>query len=112
MNLGEKYKKAWFDYMSNLDRETLPSLMDDKFELRSLTKGRQKTIESKQEILERISNIGTSIKLTPEVYHSSDDLLVISVLQEWDTGQGIVMWFVKFRDGKAIQQITVKGDPA
>ena len=38
MNLGEKYKKAWFDYMSNLDRETLSSLMDDKFELRSLTK--------------------------------------------------------------------------
>ena len=111
MNLGEKYKKAWFDYMSNLDRETLPSLMDDKFELRSLTKGPQKTIESKQEILERISNIGTSIKLTPEVHHSSDDLLVISVLQEWDTGKGIVMWFVKFRDGKAIQQITAKGDP-
>ena len=77
-----------------------------------LQKGRQKTIESKQEILEIISNIGTSIKLTPEVHHSSDDLLVISVLQEWDTGKGIVMWFVKFRDGKAIQQITAKGDPA
>ena len=44
MNLGEKYKKAWFDYMSNLDRETLPSLMDDKFELRSLTKGPEKLV--------------------------------------------------------------------
>ena len=56
MNLGEKYKKAWFDYMSNLDRETLPSLMDDKFEMRSLTKGPQKPIETKIEILKRISN--------------------------------------------------------
>ena len=112
MNLGEKYKKAWFDYMNNLDRETLPSLMGDKFEMRSLTKGPQKPIETKIEILERISNIGTSIKLTPEVHHSSDDLLVISVLQEWDAGKGIVMWFVKFLDGKAIQQITAKGDPA
>ena len=67
---------------------------------------------TEQEILERISSIGKSIKLTPEVDHSSDDLLVISVLQEWDTGKGIVMWFVKFSDGKAIQQITAKGDPA
>ena len=112
MNLGEKYIKAWFDYMSNLNSETLPSLMDDKFEMRSLTKGPQKPIESKKEILERISNIGTSIKLTPEVHYSSDDLLVISVLQEWDTGKGIVMWFVKFREGKAIQHITSKGEPA
>ena len=53
-----------------------------------------------------------SIKLTPEFHHSSDDLLVISVLQEWDTGKGIVMWFVKFLDGKAIQHITTKGEPA
>ena len=112
MNLGEKYKKAWFDYMSNVDRETLPTLMDDKFEMRSLTKGPQKPIESKKEILERISNIGTSIKLTPEVHHSSDDTLVISVLQEWDTGKGIVMWFVKFSDGKAVNHITTKGEPA
>ena len=28
MNLGEKYKKAWFDYMSNLDRETLQIKFD------------------------------------------------------------------------------------
>ena len=112
MNLGENYKKAWFDYMSNFDRETLPSLIDDKFEMRSLTKGTQKPIESKKEILERISNIGTSIKLTPEVHYSSNELLVISVLQEWDTGKGIVMWFVKFRDGNAIQHITTKGEPA
>ena len=97
--------------MSNLDRETLPSLMDEKFEVRSLTKGPQKTIESKQEILERISNIGTSIKLTPEVHHSSDEMLVMSVLQEWDTGKAIVMWFVKFEEGKAVQQITTKGEP-
>ena len=98
--------------MSNFDSETLPSLIDDKFEMRSLTKGPQKPIESKKEILERISNIGTSIKLTPEVHYSSNELLVISVLQEWDTGKGIVIWFVKFKDGKAIQQITAKGDPA
>ena len=32
MNLGERYRKAWFDYIGNLDRETLPSLMDDQFE--------------------------------------------------------------------------------
>ena len=51
MNLGEKYKKAWFDYMNNLDRKTLPSLMDEKFEMRSLTKGPQKPIGSKKEIL-------------------------------------------------------------
>ena len=63
----------------------------------------QFSTDLKKEILERISNIGTSIKLTPEVHHSSDDLLVISVLQEWDTEKGIVIWFVKFKDGKAIQ---------
>ena len=38
MNLGERYRKAWFDYIGNLDRETLPSLMGDQFEVRSLTK--------------------------------------------------------------------------
>ena len=112
MNLGERYRKAWFDYIGNLDRETLPSLMDDQFEVRSLTKGPQKSIEAKAVILERLRSIGSSIKLTSEVHHSSDDLLVISVLQKWDTGKAVVMWFVKFKDEKAIQHITTKGEPA
>ena len=38
MNLGEKYKQAWFDYKDNVDRDTLPTLLDDTFEWRSLTK--------------------------------------------------------------------------
>ena len=86
--------------------------MDDQFEVRSLTKGPQKSVEAKAVILERLRSIGSSIKLTSEVHHSSDDTLVISVLQEWDTGKGIVMWFVKFSDGKAVQHITTKGEPA
>ena len=111
MNLGERYRKAWFDYIGKLDRETLPSLMDDQFKVRSLTKGPQKSIEAKAEILERLRSIGSSIKLTSEVHHSSDEMLVMSVLQEWDTGKAIVMWFVKFEEGKAVQQITTKGEP-
>ena len=51
MNLGERYRKAWFDYIGNLDRETLPNLMGDQFEVRSLTKGPQKSIEAKADIL-------------------------------------------------------------
>ena len=58
MDLGEKYRKAWFDYIGNLDRETLPSLMDDHFEVRSLTKGPQKSVEAKAVILERLRSIG------------------------------------------------------
>ena len=38
-------------------------------------------------------------------------MLVMSVLQAWDTGKVIVMWFVKFEEGKAVQQITTKGEP-
>ena len=53
MNLGEQYKKAWFDYKDNIDRDTLPGLLDDKFEWRSLTKAfNDKTIESKEDTLE------------------------------------------------------------
>ena len=69
MNLGERYRKAWFDYIGNVDRKTLPSLMDDQFEVRSLTKGPQKSIEAKADILERLRSIGSSIKLTSEVHH-------------------------------------------
>ena len=111
MSIGERYRKAWFDYIANLDRETLPSLMDEQYEVRSLTKGPQKAIEAKADILERLRSIGSSIKLTSEVHHSSNEMLVMSVLQEWDTGRAIVMWFVKFEEGKAVQQITTKGEP-
>ena len=111
MNLGERYRKAWFDYIANLDRETLPSLMDEQYEVRSLTKGPQKAIEAKADILERLRSIGSSIKLTSEVHRSSNEMLVMSVLQKWDTGRAIVMWFVKFKEGKAVQQITTKGEP-
>ena len=38
-------------------------------------------------------------------------MLVMSVLQEWDTGKAIVMWFVKLEEGKAVQQLTNKGEP-
>ena len=38
-------------------------------------------------------------------------LQLMSVLQEWATGKAIVMWFVKFEEGKAVQQITTKGEP-
>ena len=79
MNLGERYRKAWFDYIGNVDRKTLPSLMDDQFEVRSLTKGPQKSFEAKADILERLRSIGSSIKLTSEVHHSSDEMLVMSV---------------------------------
>ena len=48
MNLGERYRKAWFDYIGNVDRKTLPSLMDDQFEVRSLTKGPQNLLKLKR----------------------------------------------------------------
>ena len=111
MNLGEKYKQAWFDYKDNVERETLPSLIDDNFEFRSLTKGPPKAIESKADILERLSQIGATVKTTPEVHFSSDDILVMSVLQEWDGGKGIVMVSVIFKNNKAVQMIATKGDP-
>ena len=55
--------------------------MDDQFEVRSLTKGPQKSIKAKADILERLRSIGSSTKLTSEVHHSSDEMLVMSVLQ-------------------------------
>ena len=108
------YKEAREYYIKG-EGDEYPSLYDVAREFKySLSTLRKKAANEGwlKKRKERISNIGTSIKLTPEVHHSSDELLVISVLQEWDTGKGIVMWFVKFRDGKAIQQITAKGDPA
>ena len=111
MNLGEKYKQAWFDYKDNVEIETLPSLIDDNFEFRSLTKGPPKAVESKADILERLSQIGATVKTTPEIHFSSDDILVMSVLQEWDGGKGIVMVSVIFKNNKATQMIATKGDP-
>ena len=74
MNLGEQYKKAWFDYKDNIDRDTLPSLLDDKFEWRSLTKAfNDKTIESKDDTLETLKGVDTTT--SPEVHYSSDEML-------------------------------------
>ena len=79
MNLGEQYKKAWFDYKDNIDRDTLPRLLDDKFEWRSLTKAfNDKTVESKDDTLETLKGIDTTT--TPEVHYSSDEMLVMSCL--------------------------------
>jgi hypothetical protein len=111
MNLGEKYKKAWFDYKDNVDRDTLPGLLDDKFEWRSLTKAfNDKIIESKEDTLETLEGINTST--SPEVHYSSDDMLIMSVIHEWDDGKMVILAFVTFKDGKAIEMISAKGYPA
>ena len=58
MNLGKQYKKAWFDYKDNVDRDTLPGLLDDKFEWRSLTKAfNNKIVESKEDTLETLQGL-------------------------------------------------------
>ena len=111
MNLGEKYKQAWFDYKDNVDRDTLPTLLDDSFEWRSLTKAfNDKTIESKEDTLKTLREINT--KTTPEVHYSSDEMLIMSVLHELDGNKMIIMAFVTFKDGKAIHMISAKGEPA
>ena len=56
-----------------------------------------------------------SIKITlasPEVHYSSDEMLIMSVVHEWDGGKMVIMAFVTFKDGKAIEMISAKGDPA
>ena len=112
MNLGEKYQKAWFDYKDKVDVDTLPSLLDDKFEWRSLTKAfNDKTIESKTDTLETLHKIGT-VTMNAEIHYSSDEMLMMSILHQWDGGKAVVMAFVTFKDGKAIQMISTKGDPA
>tara|TARA_B100001057_G_C22343572_1_gene754258 strand:+ start:220 stop:555 length:336 start_codon:yes stop_codon:yes gene_type:complete len=111
MNLGEQYKKAWFDYKDDLDHDTLPGLLDDKFEWRSLTKAfNDKTIESKRDTLETLKGIDTST--SPEIHYSSDEMLIMSVVHEWDGGKMVILAFVKFQNGKAIEMISAKGDPA
>ena len=111
MNLGEQYKKAWFDYKDNIDRDTLPGLLDDKFKWRSLTKAfNDKTVESKENTLETLKGVDTTT--TPEVHYSSDKMLAMSVVHEWDGGKMVVLAFVTFKDGKAIEMISAKGDPA
>ena len=111
MNLGERLKKSWFDYKDNVDRDTLPSLLDDQFEWRSLTKAfNDKIIESKEDTLETLRGLDTIT--SPEVHYSSDEMLVMSVLHKWDGGKSLVMAFFKFKDGKAIELISTKGDPA
>ena len=51
MNLGEQYKKAWFDYKDIIDRDTLSGLLDDNFEWRSLTKAfNDKTVEKNERL--------------------------------------------------------------
>ena len=111
MNLGEQYKKAWFDYKDNIDRDTLPGLLNDNFEWRSLTKAfNDKTIESKDDTLETLKGVDTTT--SPEVHYSSDEMLIMSVVHEWDGGKMVIMAFVTFKDGKAIKMISAKGDPA
>ena len=111
MNLGEQYKKAWFDYKDNIDRDTLPDLLDDKFEWRSLTKAfNSKIIESKEDTLETLKGVDTST--SPEVNYSSDEMLIMSVVHEWDEGKMVIMAFVTFKDGKAIKMISAKGETA
>ena len=111
MNLGERYKQAWFDYKDNVDRDTLPSLLDDKFEWRSLTKAfNDKTVESKEDTLDTLKGVDTTT--SPEIHHSSDEMLIMSVVHEWDDGRMVIMAFVIFKDGKAIKMISAKGDPA
>ena len=39
-------------------------------------------------------------------------MLVMSVVHEWDGGKMVVLAFVTFKDGKAIEMISAKGDPA
>ena len=111
MNLGEQYKKAWFDYKDNIDRDTLPDLLDDKFEWISLTKAfNDKTVESKGDTLETLKGVDTIT--TPEVHYSSDEMLIMSVVHEWDGGKMVILAFVTFKDGKAIKMISAKGEPA
>ncbi|MDC1054461.1 hypothetical protein OAQ39_04130 [Alphaproteobacteria bacterium] len=111
MNLGEQYKKAWFDYKDNIDRDTLPGLLNDNFEWRSLTKAfNDKTVESKDDTLETLKGAYTTT--TPEVHYSSDEMLIMSVVHEWDEGKMVIMAFVTFKDGKAIKMISAKGEPA
>ena len=111
MNLGEKYKKAWFNYKDNVDPDTLPNLLDDKFEWRSLTKAfNDKTIETKEDTLETLRGVDTST--SPEVHYSSDKMLIMSVVHEWDGGKMVILAFVTFKNGKATEMISAKGDPA
>ena len=39
-------------------------------------------------------------------------MLVMSVVHEWDGGKMVILAFVTFKDGKAIEMISSKGDPA
>ena len=89
----------------------MPSLLDDKFEWRSLTKAfNDKTIESKEDTLETLKGVDTIA--SPEVHYSSDEMLIMSVVHEWDGGKMVIMAFVTFKDGKAIKMISAKGEPA
>ena len=89
----------------------MPSLLDDKFEWRSLTKAfNDKTIESKDDTLETLKGVNTTT--SPEVHYSSDEMLIMSVVHEWDGGKMVIMAFVTFKDGKAIKMISAKGEPA
>ena len=111
MNLGQKYKKAWFDYKDNVDRDTLPDLLDDKFKWRSLTKAfNGKTVESKTVTLQTLKEVDTTT--TPQIHYSSDEMLIMSVVHEWDVGKMVILAFVTFKNGKAIKMISAKGDPA
>ena len=89
----------------------MPNLLDDKFEWRSLTKAfNDKTIESKDDTLETLKGVDTTT--SPEVHYSSDEMLIMSVVHEWDGGKMVIMAFVTFKDGKAIKMISAKGAPA
>ena len=55
---------------------------------------------------------GVDTTTTPEVHYSSDEMLVMSVVHESDGGKMVVLAFVTFKDGKAIEMISAKGDPA
>jgi hypothetical protein len=39
-------------------------------------------------------------------------MLVMSVVHEWDGSKMVVLAFVTFKDGKAIEMISAKGYPA
>ena len=81
MILGEQYKKSWFDFKDYIDRNTLPSLLDDKFERMSLTKAlNNKTVESKADTSEILKGVDT--KTTLEVHYSYDDMLFMRVERE------------------------------
>ena len=75
--LVKDIERTWFDYIANLDRETHFSLMDEQYEskvINALNVPERKLLRAKADILERLRSIGSSIKLTSEVHHSSDEM--------------------------------------